>query len=165
MALGIRNVSAPFAHALGPAVVVEFIKLAVAAAASDALAVDAWEICLAAGAPTESGAERFVPDVRLPGRGGVNGRDAITRVVRHVNAVFVRADAVESRQFVIRQDVALQLQSPARMRDPYDCALPLRPLQDRQIPCGPILQNLSARIILLFQAQQHKMAAMRGWEA
>src|SRR5215475_161669 len=107
MALAIRNVSAPFAHALGPAVVVEFIKLDVAAAESDAFAVDAWEIGLAADARTEAGVERVVPDVQLPGRGRVDGRDEIYGVMRHVDDVFVRADAVESRQCVIRQGVAL----------------------------------------------------------
>src|SRR5262245_55356623 len=118
MAFSVRNVSAPFAHPLGPPSVVERVELDVAAPQSDAFAVDEREVGLAAYARAEAGVERVVPDVQLPGRRRVNGRNEINRVVRHVNDVFVRADAVESRQFVIGQTVALQLESPARMREP-----------------------------------------------
>src|SRR5262249_59163466 len=77
VAPAVRNVSAPIAHALGPPVVVEFIEFDVAAAESDAFPVDAREIGLAADARAEAGVERVVPDVQLPRRWRVNGRDEI----------------------------------------------------------------------------------------
>src|SRR5215510_12258744 len=165
VALAVRNVCAPVAHAFGPPVVGQLVELDVAAAQPHALAVDAREIGLAADARTEACVERVVPDVQFPRRGRVDGRDEIYGVMRHVDDVFVRADSVETRQFVIGEGVALRLQAPARMREAGDRALALRPLQDRQIPRRPIFQDLDAGIVLFFQSQQDEVAAMRRREA
>src|SRR5262245_38559496 len=165
VALAVRNVSAPVAHAFDPTVVAQLIELDITAAQAHALAINAGEIGLAADARTEAGVERVIPDVQLPRRWRVDGRNEIYGVMRHVDNVFVRADAVEPRQFVIGQGGALRLQPPTRVREAGDRALTLRPLQDRQIPRGPIFQDLRARIILLFQSQQDEMAAMRRRKA
>ena len=73
------------------------IELDVAAAQSDAVAVDAREVGLAADAGAEARVERVVPDVQLPRRRRVDGGDEVDGVVRHVDDVLVGADAVEAR--------------------------------------------------------------------
>src|SRR5262249_27007107 len=74
--LAVRNVSPPFAHAFSPRIVIEpAVEFDVAASQPDSLAVDAGKVSLAADARAEPGVERVVPDVQLPWRGRVYGRD------------------------------------------------------------------------------------------
>src|SRR4029450_13713922 len=92
--------------AFAPVRVIEFsIELYVRASDADFLAIDAWEIGLAADSRAESHVERVIPDVQLPDVRRVDGgheihgwnRPAVrTRnLVRHIDDVLVRADAVE----------------------------------------------------------------------
>src|SRR6185436_12204258 len=112
------------ADTVNPGVEVQLaIELDVAAAQADARAVDAGEVGFAADACAEAGVERVIPDVQLPDRRRVYSRDEIHRVVRYVNDVFVRADAVKFGQFVMRQLGGLHFQAPARMREAHDGAL------------------------------------------
>ena len=114
MTLAVADVVAAESNAFAPGVILELaIELHVAATEADLLAVDAGEVGLAADARAESGVERVIPDVQLPGvrrvDGGheIDGRHELAiragNLVSDVHDVFIRADAVELRQAVVRE--------------------------------------------------------------
>src|SRR5262249_44007085 len=101
---------------LAPAVIIDLaVHLAVDAAHADAVAADAGEVGLAAGADAEAAVERVVPHVELGAAVGVHGRDEVDGrdrlavgagdLVGDIDHVFVGADAVVGGDAEVRQAV------------------------------------------------------------
>jgi len=59
-----------------------------------------------------------------------------------------------------RQILVLDLQTPAGMCESNDRALLFPPLQNGQIPGGPIFDALGAWVILIFESQQNQVTGV-----
>src|SRR5262249_33548002 len=143
-----------------------FAQVDVTAADPDALAVDAREVGLAADAAGVAAVQRVVPDVQLPDRRRVHRGDEVAHAVADVHDVLGGADAVHGRHDVVGQLArAADVQPPAAVGEADDGALALGPLEDRQVPAGPVVDQLRPGVVLLAQAQQADVAAVAGGEA
>src|SRR5262245_9038889 len=146
MAEAIRHIATSRANAFAPGVVREAPgKMDIGAASAHSTIRDAGKIGLAADARAESAVQRVVPDVQLEDEGRVSRGNEVDGVMRNVDDVLVCTDAVEDRHFVVRQLARLHLKAQSGMRESGDGPLRLRPLQDRQVPGGPVLDLADAR--------------------
>ena len=117
----------------------------------------------------------MIPCVQFPDRGRVHRAHEIHRrhqlavragnVVRHVHDVFVRTDAVERRHLVARQHRLRLHEPPTAVRRAAHRALLFRPAQRAEPERGPVRDGIAARIHLLAQQQQAKVAALVRTEA
>src|SRR5262249_7054653 len=106
---------------------------------ANALAVDAWEVGLAAYPRAEPGIERVVPHVQLPDRRcvdhrkEVDGRHRLAIRARHfvgyIDNVLIGANPAVRRNDVIRKLRCVHLQAPARMSRTADGPLLFGPPQ------------------------------------
>src|SRR5262249_13809060 len=113
---------------------------------------DAGKICLAAYACAKAAVESVIPDVQFPNRRGIDGRNEINRIVRHVYYVLVSSDAIELWHIVVWQCIGLDFQSPSAVSDSDDRPLRLCPLYNGQIPRRPSFNRLRSRIVLIFES-------------
>ena len=114
MAAAITHIRPPLLDPLTPGVEIELAvgQFDVNAAETDAFAVNAREVGLAGNLAPVSAVKRVIPDVELPWRRGVDGRDEIDGVVHHVDDILVGADAVKGRDLIRRQLVVSAASAP-----------------------------------------------------
>src|SRR5262245_2751178 len=176
MAAAVADVVAAAPDAFAPVRVIEFsIELYVRAPDADFLAIDAREIGLATDSRAEAHVERVIPDVQLPDVRRVDGgheihgwnRPAvpIRNLVRHIDDVLVRADAVEWGNDVVRQLRRVHLEAESRMGGPAHRSLALRPSQRVQPERGPVFEGGATRVDLFVEPQQHEMTGLMRPEA
>src|SRR6266567_8115100 len=106
MTFAVADVIASLANALAPRVVVQFaVQLHIRAAQPDLLTVDTGKVRFTAGAGTIPDVESLIPHVQFPNVRRVYERKKIHRrlkltvrpghFVRHIDDIFVRANAIE----------------------------------------------------------------------
>src|SRR5688572_1198431 len=77
-----------------------------------------------------------------------------------VNNVFVRADAAEFGNNIIRQVRRLDFEAPSAVRGTADGTLLFCPAKRIQAEGWPMMHGIAARIHLLFEAQQAEMPGL-----
>src|ERR1700756_496291 len=73
---------------------------------------------------------------------------------------FLRSDAIHGWDFIIRQLSGINGHADSAMRVTGNSALGSSPLEDRQVPGGPLLDQLSARIVLILETQKNQMPSV-----
>ena len=164
MALAVRHVAAAVAQAGQPLLVRQAaLDGAVGPSQADAAVVDARKIGLAADAGAQPDVQGVIPDAQLRHRRRIDGRDEVHGIrVGDIDDVLVGADAVEGRHLEAGHRAILYFETPPGMSESDDRTLRPGPLQDREIPRGPVLDPMRPRIVLIFQSEQHEMAGVAG---
>ena len=187
----VATVAAAILDPLHPGIEIErlpLVELHVDPPQPHPVTVDAGEVGLAADPRREAAIECVVPNVELPHRWRVDGREKIAHAGRRRDNVLIGADPVEAGHGVIgelrrglsrpvaRRPLATELaasprhhvgefESPAGMAVTDNAPLLPPPGKDRLRPTRPLLDERRAGVVVLGKSEKTEVAGVRRREA